>query len=84
MFVEIKEGRNVDILDIVKDTWIEEYCEVQLDNKVYLRYDLYPECDSKEQWDKYIDIQDALSEFGVRFADALLEHDCISGYLIII
>lgn len=72
-----------DILDIVKDTWVEEYIEIH-EYTIYFRYDLFPECNPTERWDEYTRLQEDLNRFGLRLDGALFEHDCISSDLVLI
>mgnify|MGYP005854965209 CR=1 FL=1 len=55
---------------------------VNKDNEaVWLRYDT-DDCDPKEQWSEYCDVQERLQVLGLKLIDPQLEHDCISGDLV--
>lgn len=53
---------------------------------VFFRKDLDPLCGNDPQdvaWDRYCEISEQLEERGLRPNDVYLEHDCISGQIVL-
>lgn len=67
------------INELLKDSEFHDCVKVD-GNTLWLRYDI-DDCDPKEQWTEYCDVQERLRTFGLELGDPCVEHDCISGDL---
>lgn len=71
---------NESILNLINKTYFNNH--YQIDNQgVYLRYDTC-DSDSRQQSANWDFVRDELEEYGLQLDDPLIEHDCISGYVV--
>lgn len=57
--------------------------EIGISNgKLSLRYDIFPEATSKENYSVYLEIQEDLRSIGYELIDPYIEHDCVSGSIV--
>ena len=47
---------------------------------LWYKYD-FDSCDSRDQWEEWIDVMEMLAAIGWRLIEPIVEHDCISGGL---
>lgn len=78
-------GKKESNFDIVKKALfrvsLDEYIQLESDDKIYLRIDTGDDIKENESY-FYNVIADDLQEVGYEVDDVCIEHDCITGYII--